>query len=182
MLNIPQLINFPKQTRRLGGMFFVGAVISINVDGQTAVYRPPQQESVHRRVKCPDRTEWKNSNWGNPRIQEGMGSSSSQGDFVSEPKVEFTPRRSNSTFLITSKPKANYTDSALENCVQGDVMLRIRFLSDGTIGQIKVIDPLPHGLSEQAIKAAKLITFNPEKKKGRPISIWRKVHYSFTIY
>lgn len=182
MLNIPQLINFLIPRRRLGGMFLVGAIVSISVGGQTAVYRPSQQESVISQINCPARTEWKNSRWGNPYIKEGLGSVSSPGDFVNEPKVEFTPRRSNSIFLITSKPKAHYTDVARQNCVQGDVMLRIRFLSNGTIGQIKVIDPLPHGLSEQAVEAAKLITFKPETKKGKPVSIWRKVDYSFTIY
>ncbi len=83
---------------------------------------------------------------------------------------------------IISKPKANYTDTARQNNVQGTVSLRVTFLASGRIGNISPVSNLPDGLTEQAVIAAKQIKFNPANIKGKSISVTKQVHYSFTIY
>lgn len=83
---------------------------------------------------------------------------------------------------ITSKPIAKYTDQAKNNCIEGTVKLRITFFSSGKVGKFKVLNGLADGLSEEAIKAAKLIKFEPEMKDGKPVNVTKMVGYNFTIY
>lgn len=83
---------------------------------------------------------------------------------------------------ILSKPRANYTDSARENVVQGKVVLRVTFLASGQIGTIIAVSGLPYGLTEQAIVAARAIRFEPAKQGGVAVSVTKTIEYSFTIF
>ncbi len=84
---------------------------------------------------------------------------------------------------IIVKPPPRYTDIARQNKVQGTVTLRVVFLSNGGIGEVTpVSDPLPFGLTEQAIAAAKKMAFLPQKSGNRTFTIVKSVQYSFSIY
>lgn len=83
---------------------------------------------------------------------------------------------------VLSKPRADYTNEARANSVQGKVVLRVTFKADGTIGTIGVISGLPDGLTERAIEAAKGIKFKPAMRDGVPYSVTKPVEYTFTIY
>ena len=73
-------------------------------------------------------------------------------------------------------------EEAKKNRVEGTVTLKVTFLKDGTIGDISVVKSVSKELDESAIKAAKLIRFEPERKKGKPLTITRSIQYSFTLY
>jgi TonB family protein len=93
------------------------------------------------------------------------------------------PVRSELTSLkILAKPRANYTDAARANQVQGTVRVRVTFLANGEIGSISPVSSLPDGLTEQAIAAARQIKFEPAKRAGIPMSVTKVVEYTFTIY
>lgn len=82
---------------------------------------------------------------------------------------------------IVEKPKASYPrEQNVE--AQGTVTLRVGFLANERIGRISVIKALPHGLTEQAIHAARQIKFKPEVKNCKAIDIFRPVVYSFSHY
>ncbi len=83
---------------------------------------------------------------------------------------------------IISKPRANYTNEARTNSVQGKVVLRVTFSANREIGSISVISGLPDGLTEQAINAAKGIEFKPATRGDVPYSVTKPVEYTFTIY
>lgn len=83
---------------------------------------------------------------------------------------------------ILSKAKAQYTDAARTNNVQGAVTLRVTFLASGGIGSITTIKGLPHGLTEQAIAAARAMRFEPEKVNGVARTTTRPVTFTFNIY
>lgn len=83
---------------------------------------------------------------------------------------------------ITYKQKAQYTDAARTNGVQGNVTLRVTFLASGGIGSITTIKGLPHGLTEQAIAAARAMRFEPEMVGGQARTTSRPVTFSFNIY
>jgi TonB family protein len=83
---------------------------------------------------------------------------------------------------ILSKPRAFYTKLADEKCIEGVVVLKITFYANGQVRNIKVVKGLPYGLTEQAITVAKRIRFEPAMKRGKPISVTKKVSYTFTIY
>jgi protein TonB len=100
-------------------------------------------------------------------------------NFDEKPKVYPTGTK---PLQITSKPRALYTELATKNCIQGTIILKITFFSNGQVGKIKVVKGLPFGLSEQAVEAAKRIKFEPAMKSGKPINVTEKVKYPFTIY
>jgi TonB family protein len=83
---------------------------------------------------------------------------------------------------ILAKQKAQYTDAARTNNVQGTVTLRVTFLASGGIGSIATIKGLPHGLTEQAIAAARNIRFEPEMVNGVARTTSRPVSFTFNIY
>ena len=83
---------------------------------------------------------------------------------------------------ILAKPKANYTDAARTNQIQGTVRLRVTFTASGAIGSIVPVSGLPYGLTEQAIAAARQIRFEPAKRNGQPVASTKIVEYGFTIY
>ena len=83
---------------------------------------------------------------------------------------------------ITAKQKAQYTDLARQNNVQGTVTLRVTFNANGSIGSISTVKGLPHGLTEQAIAAARAMRFEPEMVNGQPRTTTRPVSFTFNIY
>ncbi len=80
---------------------------------------------------------------------------------------------------IISRPKAEMTVAARNNNVEGKVVLSVTFLASGQIGEIKIISGLPDGLTEEGIKAAKQMKFEPAKKNGVPVDTTRIVEYNF---
>jgi len=76
-------------------------------------------------------------------------------------------------------PKATATESALDKGVHGTVSLKVRFLAGGRIGHIYVIEGLPEGLTDEAIKAARKIRFLPARENGRMVNSTEIVEYQF---
>ncbi len=83
---------------------------------------------------------------------------------------------------ILSKPRPGYTDAARQANIQGTVILRVTFLASGQIGSISAVKGLPSGLTEQAIAAARRISFEPAKRDGIGQSVTRQIEYTFSIY
>lgn len=124
-------------------------------------------------------------NWWNPAMDSPCEQSVavvSGGDFgVVSGQTPFS-LMANAPVQILSKPKAAYTDEAQTNNIQGHVTLKITFMSDGTVGPIKVLDGLPYGLTENAIEAAKQIKFKPKMVNGQPVNTVLTFEYGFNIY
>ena len=113
---------------------------------------------------------------------DGEGDGEGGGGDLDKLAVKKPPVGPTEGVKILSKPRANYTDAARQNQVQGKVVLRVTFAANGTIGGISVISGLGNGLTEQAIAAARGIRFEPAKRGGVPYSVTKPVEYTFTIY
>ena len=83
---------------------------------------------------------------------------------------------------ITSKPTPEYTDEARRHQISGTIVVRAIFHSSGRVRDVCWVSSLPYGLTENAIKAAYQIRFEPIKKDGRPISMKMFVEYNFQLY
>ena len=90
--------------------------------------------------------------------------------------VDKTPKPLN---LKDAIPK--YTEEARRNNVTGKVHLRILVGTDGAIKKIKVISGLPDGLTEQAIRAASKLKFNPAINEGKPVEYWTSISMIFSL-
>lgn len=97
-------------------------------------------------------------------------------------KGDGTGSATTSKLSIISKPAAAYTDEARVNEVEGTVRLKVTMLASGDVGSITPVTRLPHGLTEQAVAAARKIEFEPKKVNGVPVSTVVTVEYSFEIY
>lgn len=83
---------------------------------------------------------------------------------------------------ITGKPKPSYTDDARRNNESGKIRLAVFFSADGKTKYIIPLKGLRYGLTEEAIKAARGITFEPEQIDGKPVSVVKVVVFGFEIY
>ena len=83
---------------------------------------------------------------------------------------------------LKSKPEPSYTAAAERDQINGTVILRCIFRSDGTVTNIEVIQGLPGGLTQKAIEAAKKIKFVPATKDGKPVSMWMQLEYNFSLF
>lgn len=121
----------------------------------------------------------------------GSGSGSGDGDGNGDGSASGGPGGRNpppppvgvtSPLRILANPRATYTEAARTNNVQGSVLVKVTLLASGQVGSVTVVRGLPHGLSEKAIAAAKLIRFEPKKVNGVPVTSVKTMEYTFSIY
>jgi TonB family protein len=83
---------------------------------------------------------------------------------------------------LISKPEPTYTEAARGHLIVGTVILKVVFASSGKVTNIRVVQGLPDGLTERAIKAARKIKFIPATKEGKYVSMWMQLEYNFNLY
>ena len=83
---------------------------------------------------------------------------------------------------IVSKPWPVYTEPARVHQVTGTVVLKAIFSSSGAVTDVKVLNGLPDGLTDQAINSAQQIKFIPAVKDGRFVSMYMQLEYNFNLY
>jgi hypothetical protein len=93
--------------------------------------------------------------------------------------VSSGPVENSKPIRIFEMPPASFPDEAREKGTFGVVSVKVRFLAGGAIGKILVVQGLPDGLTEEAIKAAKEIRFLPARLNGRLVNSVETVEYHF---
>ena len=83
--------------------------------------------------------------------------------------------------VILEQPPAEYPEDARRRGARGKVVLKVALSSFGYVSVISVEERLPHGLTEKAVAAARLIKFKPATLKGRAVSQLATVEYSFGL-
>ncbi|MGC1614096.1 MAG: energy transducer TonB [Candidatus Acidiferrum sp.] len=82
---------------------------------------------------------------------------------------------------ILDKPKPEYTAEGRSLKLEGDVVIDMVFLSNGTVQVNRVISGLGHGLDEAAVRAAQQIKFKPAKREGQPVDFPARVRIEFRL-
>jgi len=82
---------------------------------------------------------------------------------------------------ILSKPKPSYTEEARAVRVEGEVLLEVRFRSNGRTEVLRVVSGLGHGLDESAVRAAEQIVFKPARQDGEPVDFTAFVRMVFQL-
>lgn len=83
---------------------------------------------------------------------------------------------------LLSRPEPAYTRRARRNGVRGTVALRAVLAASGKVEKITVLEGLSDGLTEEAIRAARLIKFEPAERDGRKVSQSVILEYNFRLY
>jgi periplasmic protein TonB len=77
--------------------------------------------------------------------------------------------------------KADYTDEARRRSISGDVVLEIVVRSDGSVGEVKMLQGLGAGLDQRAIQAVRQWRFDPARRKGVPVDVLVEVAVEFML-
>jgi TonB family protein len=85
------------------------------------------------------------------------------------------------TVDIIEKPHPEYTAEGRSLKIEGDVVLDMIFLANGTVQVNKVVSGLGHGLDEAATRAAQQIKFKPAKREGQPVDFPARVRIEFRL-
>jgi TonB family protein len=98
------------------------------------------------------------------------------------PKKRALPSESPTTMVeILDKPRPQYTAEGRKMRIEGDVVLDLVFLANGTVQVNNVVRGLGHGLDEAAVRAAQQIKFKPAKRDGQPVDSPARVHVEFQL-
>src|SRR5438477_566763 len=82
---------------------------------------------------------------------------------------------------ILEKPRPEYTAEGRSLKIEGDVVLDMVFLSNGSIQVNRVVSGLGHGLDEAATRAAQQIKFKPARREGLPVDFPARVRIEFRL-
>lgn len=82
---------------------------------------------------------------------------------------------------ILDKPRPEYTSEGRSLRIEGDIVLDVVFLTNGTIQVNRVVSGLGHGLDESASRAAQQIKFKPAKRDGQPVDFPARVRIEFRL-
>ncbi|PYT53666.1 MAG: hypothetical protein DMG43_08435 [Acidobacteria bacterium] len=82
---------------------------------------------------------------------------------------------------ILDKPRPVYTAEGRTLKIEGDVVLEMVFLANGTVQVNRVVSGLGHGLDEAATRAAQQIKFKPAKREGQPVDFPARVRIEFRL-
>ena len=82
---------------------------------------------------------------------------------------------------ILEKPRPVYTAEGRSLRIEGDVVLEMVFLANGSIQVNRVVSGLGHGLDEAASRAAQQIKFKPAKREGQPVDFPARVRIEFRL-
>ena len=106
-------------------------------------------------------------------IGEGSGGGTGGGPFRPGSGVE-PPR-------LLKEVKAEYTEDARRRNIRGDVLLEIVVRSDGTVGDVRVLQGLGGGLEARATAAVRQWKFAPAMRRGQPVDVVVEVAVEFTL-
>jgi protein TonB len=95
----------------------------------------------------------------------------------------YTPGNGVSLPQPTRQVKAEYTNEAKQNRIEGKVGLETVVLADGTVGDVRVTESLDsiYGLDDNAVKAMKRWEFKPGTKDGKPVAVRVNVTMNFSL-
>jgi TonB family protein len=82
---------------------------------------------------------------------------------------------------LINEVKPSYTAEAMRAKIQGVVKLQVVVKTDGTVGDVRVIQSLDPLLDPQAIDAVKQWTFAPGTKDGQTVPVAVEIEMSFTL-
>ena len=95
----------------------------------------------------------------------------------------FPPGNGGSLPTVVKQVKPNYTEAAKAARIEGDVVMKVVVLADGSVGDVTVTKSLDsvNGLDGQAVDAMKQWQFKPGEKDGQPVAVQVAVEMRFTL-
>jgi periplasmic protein TonB len=108
-----------------------------------------------------------------PGIGQGSGGGTGGGPY--RPGSGITPPS------ITREVKPEYTQEARRRGIAGDVIVEIIVRSDGSVGQVRLLQGLGAGLDQRAMEAVRQWRFSPAHRYGTPVDVVVEVAVEFKL-
>jgi TonB family protein len=100
------------------------------------------------------------------------------GSPVEESRTDYLPTHD---AVICTKGELELTDEAIKHQFNGDVILDVELLKDGTVGAINVVQSQPYGLDQKAIEYAQQYKFCPAMQDGQLVDQRMNVTCQFRV-
>ena len=97
------------------------------------------------------------------------------------PKKKASADSGTSQVDILSKPRPEYTAEGRALKLEGDVVIDLVFLANGSVQVNHVVSGLGHGLDEAAVQAAQQIKFKPAKRDNEAVDFPARVRIEFRL-
>jgi TonB family protein len=123
----------------------------------------------------------------NPPQGGGKQGSVQSSGFANQTVVSDAPKKKaaadsgTSQVDILSKPRPEYTAEGRALKLEGDVVVDLVFLANGSVQVSHVVSGLGHGLDEAAVQAAQQIKFKPAKRDGEAVDFPARVRIEFRL-
>ncbi len=82
---------------------------------------------------------------------------------------------------LVREVRADYTEDARRQGIRGDVVLEIVVRSDGTVGDVRILQGLGGGLNERAVQAVRQWKFAPATRRGAAVDVVVEVAVEFRL-
>jgi protein TonB len=82
---------------------------------------------------------------------------------------------------VLREVKPLYTEAARQRALQGDVLLEIVVRRDGSVGDVRIVKRLGHGLDQRAVDAVRQWRFNPARRHGTAVDVLVEVAMEFRL-
>jgi periplasmic protein TonB len=106
-------------------------------------------------------------------VGEGSGGGTGGGPY--RPGSGITPPS------LLSEVKPRYSEEARRLDIEGDVVMEIVVQRDGSVGDVRILEGLGHGLDEQAVSAVRRWRFSPAHRNGSPVDVLVEVAMEFKL-
>ena len=82
---------------------------------------------------------------------------------------------------LVKEVKPVYPRDAMSSRVNGGVKLECVVQADGTVTDVRVVEPLFPSIDDEAVRVVKQWTFSPGTKLGKPVPVMVEVEMTFTM-
>jgi TonB family protein len=84
---------------------------------------------------------------------------------------------------VVREAKAEYTQEAMQQKIQGSVFMEVVVLDSGDVGDVRVSKSLDakYGLDQEAVKALRQWKFKPGTKDGKNVAVEVTIEMRFTL-
>jgi TonB family protein len=114
-------------------------------------------------------------------LGEGDGSGIGEGSGGGTGGGPYRPGSGIEPPTLVREVKPDYTEEARRRGVEGDVVMEIVVRANGTVGEVRVLQGLGHGLDERAVAAVRRWSFNPARRRGAPVDVLVEVAMEFKL-
>ncbi|HUP41425.1 MAG TPA: M56 family metallopeptidase [Vicinamibacterales bacterium] len=82
---------------------------------------------------------------------------------------------------LVKEVKPQYTRRAMDEKIEGEVLMECVVKADGTVGDTKIVKPLDPDLDKAALEAATQWVFEPGTRDGKPVNVLVTIAMAFSL-